>query len=72
MILSELQVLKYMFNYALLQECCQSDFKTIDSDTDLLKLIEAQGLDRIKVFNLLRILINSNKIVFLNDLNTKF
>lgn len=65
--LKQSKIGRYLMANALLQEYMQSSFETVDSDADLLKHIEACGINRYKGVILLRNLINANKIVLLSD-----
>ena len=58
---------KYLITSALLQECCHTSYEMIDTDADLIRYIEACGLNTVKTLTLLRNLVHANKIMFLND-----
>lgn len=69
--LKETQINRYILANGLLQECCHTNFTTIDSDRDLLQYIEAIGLDRYKTITLLKNLIQANKILLIMDSDFK-
>ena len=70
--LQEININRYLVINALLQECCQEHFVTIDSDADLLKHIEMVGLDKYKTLILLRNLIQANKIMLITDKDIEY
>lgn len=63
---------KYLITSALLQECCHTSYEMLDTDADLIRYIDACGLDRYKTINLLKNLVKSNKIILLNDKNMDY
>lgn len=67
--LGEKKVYRYLVNNALFDECYKTNVKAIDTDADLIRYIDILGLNRYKAITLIKTLVQSNKILFLNDNN---
>ena len=65
--LGEKKICRYLVINALFDECYKSNVKAIDTDADLIRYIDSLGINRYKALTLIKTLVQSNKIIFLND-----
>lgn len=66
---TEKKIGSYIITKALLYEKTRTAFSAIDTDADLIKLIDNYGFNRLKAIEMLKTLIQANKIILLNDNN---